>query len=275
MPRISVLTITGRMLYLKDQVASLRSQTFQDFEWVIVDSNYLVNMQAARNFVAYSFPLVHLQDREERVYFSALTADNWGLVHCSGELVYFMMDYVLPHPNCLERHWEIYQKYKGVFISGRSYKINMTPDAFDSTMGMVGAQDFRIGLERDKVEIEPDLFLIKNNLSTTWWAGRNDSAPLKALLDCNGFEEDLDGRWGGGDGEMANRLMTYGLLYLHDMKSFCLEFQHLTGDKKAIRSHDEQLELASNLAKTKREQGIYKSNVKRDLWKEREKCLKQ
>lgn len=271
MPKITVLTITARNLYLDEQVKALESQTLQDFEWVVVDSNYITNKLWLAKLC--SFRLTHLPDRTKRGYFAGGQAYNQGIAHSKGELVYFMADYVLPNPICLERHWEIYNKFRNVFISGRSVRIDATPAKFNSVSGMIGGKDFRLGMGEEKTQIEPDLWLVKHSISPMWWSGRNDSAPLEALLECNGFEEDLDGNWGGHDGELANRMATLGFYYLYDTKSLCLEFAHKSGDLGQTRPDSEQLDLAKNLVLTKRKEGVYKSNLKRSLREERNEWL--
>ena len=262
MPKISVLTISARNLYRDEQINSLESQSFKDFEWVFVDGIYERVMNAR-------FPITQIQDKGDGSH-RAGQAYNKGLVHCGGELVYFLADYVLPHPDCLGRHWEIYHKYKNVMISGRSARVECTPNELNLSIRLTEAKDYRKGIKEERTQIEEDLFEVTPTLSMTWWSGRNDSAPLEALLACNGFEEDLDGRWGGHDGEMANRLVTYGLRYLQDMKSMCLEFYHHSAQMKAVRTAKEHLELAKNLSEGKHEKGIYTSNLKRSLRKERE-----
>jgi glycosyltransferase involved in cell wall biosynthesis len=269
--KISVLTITARDLYLEDQAEALNVQTLQDIEWIVVDANRAYNPELKKKC---QFPLVYLQERNPKPYAAAGQAYNYGLIHAQGELVFFMADYVLPHPDCLKRHWEIYQKYEKVFISGRSVRVSCTPAVFESTAGLVTAKDYRMASIGERVPIDTKLWLVKNVMSPAWWSGRNDSAPLEALLEVNGFEEELDGRWGGHDGEIANRFATYGLYYLYDTQSMCIEFEHKSADRENIRTEDAQLDLAVSLVKTKLESKNYKSNLKRDLKKERLDWLK-
>ena len=169
MPKITVLTITARDLYLADQTQSLNQQTLQEFEWVIVDAKRDKNREVEK---IARFPVQYLCDKERKDYFAGGQAYNWGIVHARGELIYFMSDYVIPSPNSLERHWRIYEKYQKVFISGRTARFDCTPATFVSISGMVGARDYRSGSLPDKKEIERNLFLVQNVTSPAWWSGR-------------------------------------------------------------------------------------------------------
>ena len=276
MPKITVLTITTRNLYLSEQVNSLKSQTLQDFEWVVVDSHCAERPLILAHLIKGAFSFTHIPDKKPD-YYATSQAFNTGLIYSRGELVFFMSDYILPHPDCLARHWEIYKRYKNVMISGRSIRMDCSPLELDTMLNSMGGnimgKDYRAGIKQDRTLLEPDLYEVKPTTSLTWWSGRNDSAPLEAMLDCNGFEEEMDGGWGGQDGEFANRLMTYGLRHLLDRKSMCLKFEHTPGQGKSIRTAEEQLALGISLVKSKKESGVYTSNLKRSLREERKKTI--
>lgn len=73
-----------------------------------------------------------------------------------------------------------------------------------------------------------------------WWGGRNASAPMEALLQVNGWDENFDGRHGGGDGDLGSRLMNKaGCRYLVDIKEPCYELIHPVR-KKGVLSEQER-----------------------------------
>ena len=263
LPRITVLTETCRTQYMETQANALRLQTFTDFEWVLMDDNYGENKEWVASFV--KVPLTHIPPREVKPYFATAAAINDALIYTRGELVIFLVDYVIPQPTCLEKQWEVYQKYPKSFISGSS--IPLQDDG-----SMRAGKDYRQWLFEmgffPRIQLEEGIWEVPREGVQNWWMGRNDSVPLEALLDINGLDEQFDGRWGGQDADVAQRLMTYGLKYLLTMKSVCLEFPHIHGAKPAIKTEKDQQGL-QNIIDDKVKKGIYDSGMERSLREER------
>lgn len=112
--KVTVLTITWRPGYIDTMAQALFSQTMpkENWEWILVDDLSEIRHEAVANFVQDKIPnFLHLPPREIKPYSATATAVNTGLAQAQGELVYFMADYTYPHPRCLERHWEIFQRY--------------------------------------------------------------------------------------------------------------------------------------------------------------------
>lgn len=118
---ITVVTITYRPGYVDTLAQALREQTMDRslWEWVLVDDLHAQRREAVAKEIGGAFSYKHLPSKEIKPYSATATAINTGLAVAEGELVYFMADYVYPHPTCLERHWEIYSRFgPNVFISG-------------------------------------------------------------------------------------------------------------------------------------------------------------
>ncbi len=235
---ITVLTPTYRLLYKERQLEALSKQTFKDFEWVIVDDSYDKNKG-----IEAPFKVKHIPPRLLVPYFALSAALNDGLTVSSGKYVFFMNDYVVPDEDCLRRHWEV-QERGGCLLSGQSLAMDDVPSVCKDENGNIINRDYRIGLfESGFFKWQPvgdGLYEVPREGIQNWWAGRNDSCPMEALLACNGFDEAFDGRWGGQDADMANRLMTYGLKYYIDKGSLCREYAHPRGNKKEVRSAAQQ-----------------------------------
>jgi hypothetical protein len=120
MVKVSVLTICYRPGYFDSMLDALQKQTMprDQWEWVVVDEMAHLRGDVVRSFVGDSLRLVYVP-MEPREMSATAEALNLGLGHCSGQLVYFMADYMYPSPRCLQRHWGIYRKYgPKVIISG-------------------------------------------------------------------------------------------------------------------------------------------------------------
>ena len=257
---ISVLTPTYKLMFRDRQIEALSKQTFKDFEWIIVDDNHKQNQG-----IKTPFPLIHIPPAQELPYCALAQAMNEGLLHATGKYVFFMNDYVVPEPTCLQRHWDIQEKMGGCLLSGECLFMDSVPAECRDKRGKIITRDWRMGMLEEKAypstDIGDGLYEITREGIQNWWAGRNDSAPLEALLNCNGFDEVYDGRWGGHDAEMANRLMTYGLKYYIDKKSRCLEYDHLRANKKAVRTEEQQQAFQETIINRKVKHKIYTANT--------------
>jgi glycosyltransferase involved in cell wall biosynthesis len=112
MPKVSVIIPTyNRPGMLKRVVEALLSQSFQDFEIIIVDSSSADETGNIAKEIAYgsSQDLVYLK-QEKR---GAGAARNLGIKHASGGLVVFIDDDVLPAPYLLEEHVAAHQRHEG------------------------------------------------------------------------------------------------------------------------------------------------------------------
>lgn len=214
--KITVLTATyrqGNLLQLQSD--ALSKQTFDDFEWVIVD-----DWHNNRKFKPDTeFPTKWLPPRGgTKPYFAAASAWNTGFIVAEGELVYLMNDYIIMNdPTVLQRHWDLYQQYgPKVIISG----------PIDGTRGSgpIEKREGPLSLGDDVTELTDYEYVRR-----WYWAGRNDSMPLAEAIAVNGFAECLDGDYGGQDVEIAVRMMNNGCRYIIDRRVPVFELEHEPG----------------------------------------------
>lgn len=273
--KISILTITARDLGMIDyQREYLNAQTFKDFEWILVDDN-----ETKLKVGDASFPIIHISSKEKKPYFAAGAAMNTGLIHAQGELIYFMADYILPHPDCLTRHWQTHLKYPNAFISGRCWEVDITAEEFQQLNKIFHYNDYRLSLFEHNYfkwsRIDGDIYASERAGVQNFWTGRNDSAPLEAILKCNGMDEQMDGAHGYSDEDLAQRMAILGLGYIIDLGSLCWQFPHKLESKPALRSDLEQHQMFKLKVIPERiEKNIYRANPYKNLRKEREKCLR-
>ncbi len=211
MVKITVLTTTYRPWdRLIGQLYDLEMQSFRDIEWVVVDDLFC---KRAIKLESDNFPITHVLPHGGVVdYFAPARADNSGLIYAQGELVFWMNDYVRLTPTVLERHWELYQKYG--------------PQAM--VMGPMVPMDGELTYPPRLPEfwLEDGAGEILGKAIAQYSAGRNDSAPLKDLLEINGLDENMDGQRGGSDVDLALRLMMHGCRMIVDSKVTCFDYAH-------------------------------------------------
>ena len=279
MPKISVLTVTGRDLYQAFQVVALQSQTFQDFEWVFVDDLYEERKDEIKEMVHGTFPLIHMPQKNIVDYFAVGAGHNDGFIQCRGELIFFMIDYCIPEVHCLERHWELYQKYPKAFFSGSCYEVPFLPQE-RPTSAILSLPNYRVNLFTSGYHhwhhTSDGIFSVEADGVQDWWGGRGDSASMEAILKCNGIDEQIDGGHGYHDDDLAQRMRIAGYEYLIDTKAIVFSYPHTPGGgKKLLRSDLEQQYFKQVLIPERIKMGIYKANPHRNLAEEREQCLKQ
>ena len=113
-----MLLLTCRPGYIDTISQSLAAQTLDKSDWELVLVDELFHLRRDIVSSTMQFNVKHVPQEPSPVL-QGTKAHNLGIKHCDGELIYFMCDYNFPHPRCLERHWEIYQRYgPKVFISG-------------------------------------------------------------------------------------------------------------------------------------------------------------
>jgi len=224
MTKITVLTVTHRswdMLYR--QAGWLAEQTFTDFEWVIVDERYKQRPNFAREVKVGGFPIIHLPDKvSDPEYISNGAAPNYGLTYASGDLVFFMVDYVWPTPRVLERHYELQQRGGPAIVSGPLAWRSANDDASQPNQERQGDV---------QSDLDPHVWLVTDHYEKVRrfsWLGRNDSAPMEAILACNGFDDRLKGLRGGIDPLLSIQMVNWGCKYLIDTwpEAICYEFSH-------------------------------------------------
>ncbi len=273
--KISVLTTTCRNIWRQEQVDALKASVFRDFEWIVMDDLYNETKDTLKEMVGDSFPLLHML-APPSPFFAATEANNLAFTRCRGELVFFMTDYVVPHPDCLARHWELYKIFPMAYFSGRSVEIDPVELA---EKGVAKGRDYRMGLfdnaihQRQWITDPREVFEAFWDGCQNWWAGRNDSAPLEAILQCNGMDMLLSKRHGFHDSDLALRMMILGYRYLVDTRVACLEFPHTRRDKPAQEDNETHEALVKKLDAERMLRKIYRVNPDMDLRAEREKWL--
>ena len=291
---VTVLTIAYKPGYIDTMAQALKDQTLDHdrWEWILVDDICDKRREAVRELVGSNMHFLHIPPREIKPYSATGIAVNTGLAQARGKLVYFMADYMYPHPSCLERHWQIYQEFgPKVFISGpiidaitqagRSLfavdpakaskqweqtiligdELSIAMEGLPSlTVGLkegfnlltednalsIWAQpftaqwpaapgvDWRMGyVSLEARGLAPDL-LKHYGAPTWWWAGRNDSADLKLLLESGGLDEGPPGKHGGLEVIWQQRMKDMGASYLIDQRAPAMLLPHPTRKREFV-----------------------------------------
>lgn len=84
MPRFSIITVCfNAMAVLPDTLASLRNQSFRDYEWVVIDG---ASTDGSTDWIVQQSPDLFISERDKGIY----DAMNKAVAHATGEWVFFL-----------------------------------------------------------------------------------------------------------------------------------------------------------------------------------------
>lgn len=273
---VTVCTLTIGLGNFKWQLEALQKQDVS-LEWIIVDDNRDEHKEMVVNAIGDSFPFQHILPREPSPYYGAGMCLNTAFAHARGEFIYLMAEKMIPKPNCIKRHWELYQKYPNAFFSGRILGAGLASDqaSFDEMMTVDGVDDresYLMTHDPDNVvKLEDGVYKMGGMKKESWWAGCNDSVALKHLLAVNGLDETLDGMRRDTDRNLAWRLTNYGLDYIFDSKNTSFVFGGGGGQGKETKPECGGMEYMRKLFEQLGETKSYLPEHKINLMEERER----
>ncbi len=253
--KISLVMATARASYPVEKkgphifeiiLKSLESQTFTDFEFIIVDSLY----NKRKDFFQhkhYSFPVKHIEPRPNiwlsKGMWALCSARNQGIIHSDGELVVFIDDVFGFGPDWLELYWNYYEK-DGLFA--QALADFYTPEGEKLIRGGEWVRD-----SRWKFVDEGSAYLMKygdayiHNVGS-WFYGAGASASMEMLLRVNGFDENFDGTKSLEDCDLGNRLAMLGCQFVFDKRLKINGYPHDREIRISETKNYEDLNFKSN-----------------------------
>ena len=181
MATISVLTVTKRSGWEELAKASLRAQTYRDFEWIVVAEDYFMYVPGASTYQAP--PQIRVSNLNRSL--------NEGLRHCNGKLVMFYQDFIELEPNTLQKLHNDYLETGGFITTA-----TINPD---------GKKDARyLGVDTLRPCIPEE------------WEANVALAPLDALKELGGFDESYDKGWSWDNVNLAERAALLGYKFFLD-----------------------------------------------------------
>lgn len=217
MTRISIIMATARDSYpiigqpklhmLKPTIDSLKTQSFQDFEFICVDALYHRRTMLFQgdpfnsNKLQFRIKHVHIHKDHrfwtDRKRWNVCGQLNTALMHCQGELIVRIDDCCEFDSEFIKRFWDGYECgfFPGAmhirFINGKPAKGNGDETIRDLRYNIVQKNGGRM--------VGPH----------NWYHGYS-SMSLEAALKINGFDENLDGDKGIDDTDCGSRIEMAG-----------------------------------------------------------------
>jgi len=109
-PKVSVLDLTNRVGGMDILFESLKHQSFQDFELIIVDALYEYRKEiVAEKAKEYNFTVKHIPPINQTFPVSNYNNSmNTGILAAEGEVLYFTCDYAILPPDILQKHYNFH-----------------------------------------------------------------------------------------------------------------------------------------------------------------------
>jgi len=272
MPKISVITCTCRDNPNLDRMARcLMSQTFTDFEWVIVDRKLRSRpfyYHGIKDIIKDHFPVTVIEPKWS-IYMdfnmpAMAAARNSGILMASGEILVWVDDNIWFKPDFLSRHWTGNQQvYEGkpCYMVGLGWSSSSwdtveelsTREPFDRAGNFCRSGDWATNnpqFVRDNAAPcdDPRAGMgypwpegpgCKQHgeyevITGAWCYGRNMSMSLEAALFVNGNDEWYDSSPQPQDVDFGLRINNAGYVTLLDRK--CCVYECINSDNKPM--HD-------------------------------------
>lgn len=212
---ITVILVTKRLEPRIDlALESLKTQTFKDFEYIIIDGFWKRRKDAVKELIeksGISFPCIHIEDKPSRwkgKMPAICNARNTGLIFANGKYIVFCDDNCKMPPNWLEIHLRWLEK--GYIVAGTWIEYKSIDN--DGKGVYIYEPEYRYTIVK-----EPKI------VTGGWLYGINFSFPLEIALDINGFDEYLDGELGQDDIDFGIRSERKGYKVMY-APGCCVEY---------------------------------------------------
>lgn len=234
--KVSIITPTIRTGFWNLMAHNLSSQTYQNFEWIIIDDHKDNREDIATKYAKkYGIKIIYKRGKpNNKRNYGLSSANNIGWKAASGDLWVRLDDFVLLPQDGLERLVDLHRRWPDALIApvDEYRKMKVKPkvgeeDWFDGETDVAGdfiRQNIRIGLGELRFSDNPYDFELNFG-----------AIPMRVLDRLNGFWEFYDEGLGYDNTEIALRAMETGSPLIIDerLRAVCLDlWEHIGGTQE-------------------------------------------
>lgn len=242
--KVTVFTPTIRTGFWNLMANNLKSQTYQNFEWLIVDDYKENRSRVAEKYRnKYGLEIRYLKGKLARspYNYALIQADNMAIYNATGSIIVWLQDFILMPPDGLERIVNLHRRYPTALIApvDEYHSMSVRPnrenkeDWFDGQTDVIGKfirKNIRIKLGEVRQTFNPYDFEMNYG-----------AIPTKVARKLNGLWEFLDDGLGFNNTDIAMRALRAGFPLLIDErnKAMCLDlWEYLTGDDENAKDRE-------------------------------------
>ena len=195
---------------------SLEKQTFNDFEFIIVDAIHHKRKDFFQD-KEYPFQIKHITTKpsiwQDKGMWALSSARNQGIIYSDGELVIFIDDTFGFEPDWLELNWKYYIK-DGLFAQSlfEFYDVKGEKLIWDGKWIRDSRWEF---IEEGSDHLTKHGGAYTHTLGD-WFYGAGSAASMDMLLRVNGYDENFDGTKTLEDCDLGRRLSHLGCEFVFD-----------------------------------------------------------
>ena len=224
-PKVSILYCTARPGGLDILRESIKVQTFQDFEVIIVDE--LRRWEFQENFQDNRVQFVEPPTKKEGAFWNLSASLNKGTEVARGEVIVLLQDYIFVPEDGIKKLVEIYDQDKPCLVSGVGHQFLAPPYInADAPWSVWGSWPGRPSGEL--VFQDPR---IKGHgvyvCTPVEWEANYACFGKEIWENIGGFDEDFDAGWGYDNVNFAERAQLAGYNTFLDMDNQCLCYSHI------------------------------------------------
>lgn len=184
--KISVLTVTARDGWQEEAYKSLSKQTLRPDEWIVVSETWPFKVKSPR-----WLKTTVLQAPPKKRLSNLSASDNHGLRACGGRLVIFYQDFIKLPPDCFEKLVREADDY--TFVT----TLTKNEDGKPEDMRYLGVDGPR-------------------PCNPNEWETNVGLAPMRAIKELGGFDEEYDNGWAWDNCNLAERADVLGYRFILD-----------------------------------------------------------
>lgn len=189
MPKVAVLTVSKRTGWEHNAEECLNWQIFQNFEWVVVTEDKYSH--SCLQFIN-GHPTKHIYAPKKTRVSNLNASLNEGLSHClDTDYVIFYQDFIDLPPDCFQKLVDVAEQ-TGMFVT-------------TATINHDGTMDGRYTGTDEVHPCEP-----------SHWEANVAIAPMKAIKELGGFDEEYDNGWSWDNVNLAERARLLGYKFCID-----------------------------------------------------------
>lgn len=239
---LSVITYTIRSGGLEWMIKYLAHQTFQDFEWIVVDAFHEQRKEVLGDLSKdLGVHLIHLPEPDpgyKYLHYNIASNGNEALKHVTTPNIVIIDDWHVFPQNLLEEQMKYLEM--GYAACPRWHHVAMKEPTGDEYTN--GYNEFVASLEVTEIDQRsskdaPRAFAhtqsIIKGCPASWWWPNASSVPSEYMIEkAQGYDERLNGGTGGTDNDIAMRMQLCGLKFLYLLY---MDVYHINTSGLAVR----------------------------------------
>jgi glycosyltransferase involved in cell wall biosynthesis len=215
---------------------NLSSQTYQNFEWLIVDDHKEDRSKIAQKYAKkYNLDIKYVRNVKHKRLYGLSTANNTAINHATGDLFVALQDFIILQPTALEELARESERHPGDLIAPVDvyYESKVKPDTKNVEDWFNGETDIVGKYLRKNVRIQGQG--LRKTTNPYDFELNIGAIPMSTLKELNGWWEFMGDALGYDNTEIAYRAMKLGYnIFIDEWNvAICIDHWGVVGNKES------------------------------------------